>query len=413
MDRIYLDHAATTPLHPRVEEAMAEIRAVPRGNPASPHQRGREARAHLEKAREQVADLLAAEPAEVFFVRGGTESDNLAIQGRVLAQLDRPATDVGARSPTIRLAHSALEHSAVREAAAACEARFGARVEILPVSPGGGVDMEALQRALDPAHGSAPAVVSVQLVNGETGLILEVDEVIRRCREAGVVVHVDAVQGVGRVPVPGIGPRSHRPHLLSLSAHKLGGPGGAGVLLRETGVELAPLLLGGGQEGGIRPGTVDVEAAVGTAEALGLALESQGGEGARLGRLRDRLEARLRDGVPGLRVHGAEGRRAPHILNVGIPGLPRDLLPGALDLEGIAASAGSACRSGATSVSPTLQALYGEEASRVAPLRISTGWSTTEQEMAIAGDRILEVLGRVEELADVVSSVRPRSPLPS
>jgi cysteine desulfurase len=330
-----------------------------------------------------------------------------------LVHLDRPPTDGGPRPPAVRLAHSAVEHSAVREAAAACRARFGARVEILPVSPGGEVDPEALECALDPAGDIPLAVVSVQLVNGETGLILEVDEVIRRCREAGVVVHVDAVQGVGRVPLPGSTPASHRPHLLSLSAHKLGGPGGAGILVRETGVDLAPLLLGGGQEGGVRPGTVDVEAAVGTAEALALALESREGEAERLGRLRHRLEARLRGGVPGLRVHGAEGRRAPHILNVGILDLPRDLLPGALDLEGIAVSAGSACRSGATSVSPTLHALYGEEASRVAPLRISTGWSTTEQEMATAGDRILEVLGRVEEFSGAGSSTGPRSPLPS
>ena len=408
MEFIYLDHASTTPLHPRVERAMAEVRARPRGNPASPHGRGREARTLLEDARERVARLLGRTPGEVFFVRGGTESDNLAIQGRVLAVLEeraggraggrvgeRAGEDAPPSKPPV-VAHSALEHSAVRESAEAAARRFGARVEILAVLPSGRVDGAHLDRLLDGTPEQPLPVVSVQFVNGETGLVLEVAEVIRRCRERGVIVHVDAVQGVGRVPFPwGPGGIAPPPHLLSFSAHKLGGPGGAGILVREAGVPLAPLLVGGGQEGGVRPGTVDVEAATGTAEALALALESMEGEARRLAALRDGLQERIMEKMPDLRVHGGEGPRAPHILNLGVPAVPRDLLPGAMDLEGVAVSAGSACRSGATSVSPVLRALYGEAAQKVAPLRISLGWSTTAGEVETAGARILQVLSRV------------------
>jgi cysteine desulfurase len=396
MEFIYLDHASTTPLHPRVEGAMAEVRALPRGNPASPHARGREARALLEGARERVARLLGRTPGEVFFVRGGTESDNLAVQGRVLASLEERVEGGASRSRPPVVAHSALEHSAVRESAESAGSRFGAQVEVLAVLPSGQVDQAHLDDLLTRTPHHPVAVVSVQLVNGETGLVLEVAEVIRRCRERGVVVHVDAVQGVGRVPFPwGEEEGGPPPHLLSFSAHKLGGPGGAGVLVRETGVPLVPLLVGGGQEGGVRPGTVDVEAAVGTAEALALALEAMEGEARRLAVLRDGLQSRLVEEMPDLRVHGGEGPRAPHILNLGVPGVPRDLLPGAMDLEGVAVSAGSACRSGATSVSPVLRALYGQGAQKVAPLRISLGWSTTSAEVDTAGERILRVLSRV------------------
>lgn len=396
MELIYLDHASTTHLHPRVARAMEEVRAHPRGNPASPHRRGREARGLLEGARERIAGLLGRTPGEVFFVRGGTESDNLAIQGRVLAALEERAGGSRSRASPPVVAHSALEHSAVRESAEAAARRFGVQVEILDVLPSGQVDGAQLDRLLTRTPEQPLPVVSVQLVNGETGLVLGVAEVIRRCRERGVVVHVDAVQGVGRVPFPwgeeGAGPP---PHLLSFSAHKLGGPGGAGILVREAGVPLAPLLVGGGQEGGVRPGTVDVEAATGTAEALALALESMEGEARRLAALRDGLQARIMEKMPDLRVHGGEGPRAPHILNLGVPAVPRDLLPGAMDLEGVAVSAGSACRSGATSVSPVLRALYGEAAQKVAPLRISLGWSTTAGEVETAGARILQVLSRV------------------
>jgi cysteine desulfurase len=393
MERIYLDHAATSPLRPEVERAMMEARARFPGNPASAHRWGREARARVEEARERVAELLGVDAGDVYFVRGGTESDNLAVQGRILAATE--GAQAG-RGPVVA-ARSAVEHDAVSGSAAAAARRAGGRVEVLGVAPNGCVDPEALDRLLARRDREPLAVISVQVVNAETGLVLGVEEVILRCREAGVAVHVDAVQGVGRVPLPGeAGPG---PHLLSLSSHKLGGPGSAGVLVRERGVELAPVLLGGGQEGGVRPGTLDVAAVVGTAEALALTMETREEEARRLGRLRSGLERRLLEAFPDLRVHGGEGRRAPHILNIGVPGLPRDLLPGAMDLEGVGVSAGSACRSGADRPSPGLSALYGREAEGVAPLRVSLGWSTTREEVEEAGGRILDVLARVRSLS--------------
>jgi cysteine desulfurase len=385
---LYLDHAATTPVHPRVEFAMAEVRAQPRANPASLHRPGRTARALLERARSRVATLLGVHPEEVYFVRGGTESDNLALQGRVFDRIE-----AGEPPGDVWMAHSAVEHAAVRETARRLTLRCGVEVRVLPVSPTGEVDLEAL--ALSPSA-APPAVVSVQAVNSETGLILNLDPVLRHCRAAGIVLHVDAVQAVGRVGLP-LG--NLRPDLLSLSAHKMGGPAGAGLLIRARGVRLAPLLLGGGQEGGVRPGTLDVEAAVGTAEALACALETEASEGARLRSLRDGLEQTLIRAVPGLRVLGGEGPRAPHILAVGLDDLPRDLLPSALDVEGISASAGSACRSGSSETSPVLTALYGPTASRIAPLRLSLGWSTTAEALLVGTPRILEALSRVREWA--------------
>jgi len=385
---VYLDHAATTPVHPRVLAALEEVRSRPRANPSSLHRPGREARALLERARARVATLLGVQPEEVFFVRGGTESDNLALQGRILAQLEE-----GESGDALWLAHSALEHSAVRETARRLASRHGIGVTVLPVSRTGEVDLDALRLR---SSTSPPSVVSVQAVNSETGLILNLEPMVRFCREAGVVVHVDAVQAAGRVPLP---QGALRPHLLSLSAHKMGGPSGAGLLIRERGVQLAPLLIGGGQEAGVRPGTADLEAAVGTAEALDLALAEEGREAERLRSLRDTLERTLVQEIPNLRILGGEGPRAPHILAVGLEGLPRDLLPSALDLEGVAASAGSACRSGSAEVSPVLTALYGSSAPGIAPLRLSLGWNTTAAELADATPRILKVFSRVREWA--------------
>jgi len=372
--RVYLDHAATTPLRPEVMDAMARTVAETPGNPSSPHREGRAARKVLEDARRMVAEALDVPASCVLFTRGGTESDNLAILGRVRAE------------PRGALVVSALEHSAVREPALRL-GQEGRRVVILPVRSDGVPDPQALVAALEAAP--APALLSVQAVNSETGLILELDPVLDRAATRGVPVHVDAVQALGRIPLP------TSAALLTLSAHKVGGPRGMGVLVRDPAVGLCPLLFGGAQEGGLRPGTEDVAGAVGCALAIRLAVEERATEAPRLEALRTWLETSLVEGVPGLRVHGVEGRRAPHILNVGLAGIPRDVLPGALDLEGVAASAGSACRSGSTDPSPVLAALYGAEGAGVAPVRFSLGRTTTRGELEAARPRILQVLHRV------------------
>lgn len=400
MEYIYLDHAASTPLRPEVRAAMAEVEDEAPGNPSSPHRLGREARARLDGARRRVGHTLGVDPASVFFVRGGTESDNLALLGWARA-LRRTGVEP-------RLVHSTVEHSAVVGAAREV-AEEGGQVHTFPVRASGSVGLDTLDAATRPQGTGSRAVpspptgrgvtdspgglVSCIWVSHECGLILPVEEVARWARSVGFQIHVDGVQGVGRL--------DHRPvlsqvDLFSISARKLGGPRGMGVLVVRPGTRIHPGLFGGGQEGGLRPGTEDVAGAVGTAVALEAAVGSGPTEGVRLGQLREVLETKLKEGIPDLAIHGAEGPRAPHILNVGIPGLPSDVLPGALDLAGVAVSAGSACRSGTTGPSPVISALYGPEyAASVAPLRISLGWNTQASQVEEAASTIIRIAADV------------------
>lgn len=374
---VYLDHAATTPLRPEVREAMAPFLEERFGNPSSRHRWGRQAAAALEDARSVVAGALGAREDEIHFVRGGTESDNLAVWGR---------TGVARRDGEVpRLAHSAVEHHAVLESAEAVEA-LGGRRRVLPLDPRGGLDEEALDRALEEdAH-----LISVMWVNNETGLILPVEEVATRTSERGVVLHSDAVQAVGKVPMR----LDETPvDLLTLTGHKIYGPKGTGLLFVRKGTRLEPLYQGGGQERGLRPGTEDVAGAMGLATALGLAVAERPAEAPRLSDLRTRLEAGLRERIPDLRVHGEGAKLAPHILNVGIPGLEQDALLAGLDMEGLAVSGGSACASGASRASHVLRALVGDAADAAASLRYSLGRGTTADEI----DRAVEITARVVE----------------
>lgn len=368
---IYLDHAATTPVRPEVRAAMEPFLSERFGNPSSTHAPGRLARAALEQARERVAAQLGAEPTEVLFTAGGTEADNLAVLGRW-------------RAAGAGVALSAIEHSAVRRAAAQA-AREGARVTTLAVDEQGRLDAGALEEALH----EAPGVVSVMWGNNEVGVLQPVARLAERCREEGVAFHTDAVQAVGHVPVS----VADAPvDLLSLSAHKFGGPGGMGALYVRAGVEIQPLLHGGGQERGLRAGTSNVAGAAGLAEALECAARDLETETDRLGRLRDRLEAGIAQAVSGVRVNGGEADRLPHIASIGIEGVDPDVLLASLDLAGVAVSSGSACHSGASAPSHVLVAM-GRAADTA--LRISLGWSTTEREVDEALSRLVTVIDRV------------------
>lgn len=379
MDPTYLDHAATTPLRPEVRAAMDACLDGVFGNPSSAHRWGREAATALDEARARAAGALGCRPSEILFVRGGTESDNLAVRGRWAA--------IRGEEPHPLLVHTALEHPAVRETAAALEGE-GARREVLPVDRSGTPDLDLLGRLLS-RH---PAVVSMMWVNNEVGTVLPVPEAAGLCAEVGVALHTDAVQAVGKVPVR----VDEVPvALLTATGHKIGGPRGTGLLFVREGTELLPLLRGGGQERGLRPGTQDVAGAVGMAEALALAVVEQEDEARRLGRLRDDLEAALLERLPGLRVHGAEGVRAPHVLNVGVPGADPAALVRALDLEGVAASSGSACSSGAHRAGPVLEALLGAEAGGAGPLRFSLGRTTTAEDVARAVEATVTVVERL------------------
>ncbi|MSR22625.1 MAG: cysteine desulfurase [Gemmatimonadetes bacterium] len=388
MGTIYLDHAATTPLRPEVAAAMAPFLQGLVGNPSSVHRWGRAARSALEDARERTAALLRVRSDEIRFVRGGTESVNVAVLGRAAWLRERGDGEVV-------FLRSRLEHSAVRESMDAAGA-LGVRSETFEVDASGRADLPTAREL------SARGVefVSCQWVNQETGMILPVPDLARECNAAGVPLHVDAVQAAGRIPLE---LDEHPIAMVSLSGHKLGGPRSTGILVLRKGTELRPLMFGGGQERGLRPGTEDVAGAVGIARALDLSLDTMEVESPRLADLRAWLEAGLVGAIPGTRVHAGGASRAPHILGLGIPDLPMDVLPGALDLEGIGASAGSACMSGSTEVSPTLRALYGDDASGYAPLRLSLGWTTSAEEVSEALRKIPPIVERIRVSAGVTS----------
>ena len=385
MSSIYLDHAATTPIRSEVREGMIAILEGDFGNPSSAHGWGRRAAAHLEEARERVAEAIGADRSEIYFVRGGTESDNMAIIGHAEA--------VRRQGGTPFAVVSAVEHKAVLEAAAEVGERCG-RWSTIPVYADGTLDMDALDTAL--ADGAS--IVSVMTVNNEVGIHLPIKEVAERTRAHGAVFHTDAIQALGKVPVS---VEDLPVDLLSLTGHKIYGAKGTGVLFVRRGVDITPLIFGGGQERALRPGTEDVAGAVGMSIAVDLAIQEQEAEADRLRGLRDLLQSRLENCITGLRVHSDVPTRAPHILSVGIPDVDPEALLAGLDLEGIAASAGSACESGAQAASHVLEALYGR-LEGVATLRFSPGHSTTEDEVIRAADatlRVLERMSRVEARA--------------
>jgi cysteine desulfurase len=372
-DPVYLDYAATTPLRPEAREAMLDVLSRRWGNPSSVHRWGREARAALEDARARFAAVIGAAPAEIVFTRGGTEADNLAVLGR--ARADRGA-----------IACSAIEHKAVLAASKAAAGDDG-RLRIIPVDPTGVVDVDALAEIV---RDGAPSLASVMWASNEVGAIQPVERIAEICADAGVAFHSDAVQALGKVPVR---VDEVAVDTLAFSAHKLGGPRGAGVLFVRRGTKLHPLLHGGGQERGLRPGTEDVASAVAFAIAAELAEAERAETMARVGALRDRLEAGLCERVPGVRINAAAAPRLRTISNLSVPGADPEMLLMALDLEGIAASSGSACSSGAVEPSHVLLAM-GVPAELAGPsVRFSLGRDTTEQDV----ERVLEVFPGVVE----------------
>lgn len=381
MDPIYLDHAATTPVRDEVRRAMEPFLHRSFGNPSSTHRWGREAAAALADARHAVADALGARFSEILFTRGGTESDNLAIRGWVRSRMD-----AGQRPSVVT---TAVEHKAVLDAARAAAGDSHTRPVVLPVASDGSVDTAALDRALE----GGPTLLSAMWVNNETGMILDVPGLAGRVDAAGGVTHTDAVQAVGKVPVD----VARVPvDLLTVTGHKIYGPKGTGALFVRRGVEVAPLLVGGGQERGVRPGTEDVAGAVGLATALRLAVEEREDEARRLEALRRELEARLTSTVDGLRVNAGEAPRAPHVSSVAVSDMDGQSLLMALDLEGVAASGGSACQSGAGGGSHVVRALYGED-DRRATVRFSLGRGTTADEVDRAAEVTAAVVARLRQ----------------
>jgi cysteine desulfurase len=369
--RVYLDWNATTPPLPAVVEAMAQAAREAWGNPSSVHAVGRRARACVEDAREAVARLGRCDPRDVVLTSGGTEANNLAIRS---AFADARGVLVTSR----------LEHASVARVAEALEREGRARVRWLAVRSAGTIDLEDLARALGETD---VRLLALQSVNAETGVLQPVREAIAMARRAGVRVHLDAVQSFGRDEDV-----AEEADTRSLAAHKMRGPKSIGALLGRPGVVLAPVLLGGSQERGLRPGTVDPVAAAGLGAAARHALASPA-RWAALAPLRDALEAGLLAAFRGARVNGASGVRAPHVSSVAFPGWTGPELVAALDLEGVAASGGSACSAGTAEPSSVLVAM-GDLAAATSTIRFSLGEGTTTSDVEWAVQAAGRVLAR-------------------
>ncbi len=369
MSRIYLDHAATTPLSPAVLAAMTPYFTGVFGNASSIHGEGREAKRAVENARRQVAKALnAAIPQEIYFTAGGSESDNWALKGAAFVH------------GSGHIITTAIEHHAVLHTCEWLE-KQGFSVTCLPVDGFGRLSAAQVERALRPDT----FLVSVMSANNEVGTLEPIGEIGELCRSRGVLFHTDAVQAVGAIPLD---VQAMHIDLLSLSGHKLYGPKGVGALYIRKGVRIDPLIHGGAQERGYRAGTENLPGIVGLGKAVEMAHASLSDHAARMTALRDRLIEGLTARVPGTHLNGHPTQRLPGNVNISFDGVEGEALLLRLDLVGVAASSGSACTSGALDPSHVLMALGLSEAAANGALRLTLGTETTQDEI----DRVLDIL---------------------
>jgi cysteine desulfurase len=379
--RVYLDHNATTPLLPEVVEAVARTSREVFGNPSSVHWFGQQAKIVLDEARQAVAHLLGAAPSELVFTAGGTESDNLAIRGAAAAAPE------GRR----HLVTTAIEHEAVLRTVRALE-REGWRTTLVRPPASGIVDPDEVAAAFAPDT----ALVSVMLANNETGALQPVTAIAERAHARGLVVHVDAVQGVGKVPVA---VSALGADLLSLSGHKINGPKGVGALWVRPGTKLLAQMTGGRQERSRRAGTENLASIAGLGVAAAAAARDLGSHAVGVGRLRDRLERAILAGVPDSVVNGDASRRVPNTTNVSFDGVEAESLLMALDVAGFAVSTGSACSSGTLEPSHVLRAM-GLPPQRVqSAIRFSLGPTNTEAEVDDLAAALPPLVARLRRLA--------------
>lgn len=370
---VYLDHAAGSPLRPDARAAMLPWVTDRFGNPSGSHQIARAAREAIDSARDAVAELAGAEPGGVVFTSGGTESDNLAVLGTVAA---RPGCVVV----------SAVEHPAVAQAAAAS----GREVRVAPVNADGVVEPARLR----PLLGDDVALVSVQTVNHETGVVHPIQAMINMVRRhaPGARFHTDAVQAAAWIDVAEI---TAGCDLVSFSSHKLGGPQGAGALAVRRGVAIEPILHGGGQEREMRSGTQNVAAIVGFAAAFRATARERGAISIRVAQLRDRLAGRITSALPNSVVTSASSARVPGHLHLRFPGVESETLLVLLDDAGVCASAGAACASGALDPSPVLLAMGVDKDEALCSLRLSLGPTTTADDVDFAAAAVVESVSRL------------------
>ncbi len=359
---IYLDHAATTPVRPEVLEAMMPFFGARFGNPSSMHRWGREARTALDEARERVARCLGASADEIVFTSGGTEADNIAVLGAWRARHQEGRNAV-VTTPIEHKAVLASVHQARRE---------GAEERFCRMTRDGIVDIAEYRNMVGPDT----AIVSVMWVNNEIGTIQPIAELAEHARSVGALFHTDAVQAFGKLPID---TKALAVDFLTISGHKVGAPKGVGAAFIRRGNSIEPLFHGGSQDRGRRPGTENVAMVVGFATAAELAVAEREEEWSRLQKMRDRLEQAILARLPDAQIHGRGAKeRAPHIVNISVPGTDSESMLMALDLRGIGCSAGSACQSGSITPSHVLTAIGVEPDMANAAIRMSIGCLTTD-----------------------------------
>ncbi len=387
-DMVYLDHAASTPMYDEAVAAMTAQLSVT-GNPSSLHAAGRAARRVVEESREAIAAALGTRPGEVVFTSGGTESDNLALKGLFWSRRD-------ADPRRVRVLSTALEHHAVLDPLHWLADHEHAEVELLPVDASGKLDLDTYRAAVERDPGSV-ALVSVMWANNEVGTLQPLADVVSIAHDHGIPVHTDAVQAVGAVPVDfaesGV-------DLLTLTAHKLGGPVGVGALVVRRELALTALLHGGGQERDVRSGTLDAPGIAGFAAAVEAAVRNQPEHAARVAALRTDLVRRVSAQVPDAVVNGAEGG-LPGIAHLTFPGCEGDSLLMLLDARGIACSTGSACQAGVPQPSHVLLAMGRDDEQARSSLRFSLGHTSTQADV----DALAEAIAPVVERARAAGAV--------
>ena len=376
---IYFDYAATTPVDGRVVEAMAPYWEFGGtfGNPSSIHHSyGTEAARAVEMARKRVARLIGAQASEIIWTSGATEANNLAIHGCLRSR----------SKPPHRLVTAATEHGSVLDTVKAAREE-GIDTEVLPVDRNGIVDLEKLQQAI----GQGGALVSIMWVNNETGVIQPVEEISRLCRQAGAVFHIDAAQAIGKIPVNA---KKVPADLISLSAHKVYGPKGIGALFVRKGAEIRPIMWGGGQERGLRPGTLPVPMIVGMGMAFDILRQEAGVLSSRVATWHARLAATI-EKLGDSKINGGKVEKVPHIMNASFKNLEGSLIQ---HMKRTAVSSGSACATAKTTISHVLRSMGVSRNMALNSLRISTGRHTTDQD--------IETLER--DLINAVAKLRPQ-----
>jgi cysteine desulfurase len=391
MNRIYLDHNATTAVDPAVLDAMLPYFSSDYGNASSIHTFGQRSRAAVETAREQVAALINARPQEIVFTSGGTESDNHAIFGVAQALLPALSEVEGPARTGTHIITTTIEHEAVLNACQALE-KQGIAVTYLPVDHDGLINLNDLRRALRPET----VLITMMHANNELGTIQPLAEIGRVAAEADVYFHTDAVQSAGKIPVD---VKALQLDLLSISGHKFYAPKGIGALFVKSGTRLRQLLYGGHHQRGFRPGTENVAGIVGLGKAAELVRMSLEKDATRIAHLRDTLEQGILARVPDSRVNAANVPRTPNTTNILFPGLEGEALVIALDLKGLACSTGAACSSGAVEPSHVLTAIGLPASDARATIRFSLGRHTNDSEIAAALELIPAAVAHLRKLS--------------